>query len=334
MKITNNSTVDGIVLLAKHPGPTSFSSLNIIKHALKTTKVGHTGTLDSFAQGLLVVCVGRLTKLAGNITEFDKEYKAIIKFGEETDTLEYTGEVIRKSQLPALEKLQEAVIHFVGEQQQIPPAFSAIHVNGKRASDLMRQGEEIELKSRKINVYSAELIEYKLNSENLVEYCQIDFKVSKGTYIRSLARDIASYCNSAGHLVGLYRTRIGNFKIEDSVLYDQLAEFNIENVLNNLNTKYEYDRSKEDSIHELIKNKLLPFGETEAELSGFSVIHLRDSLFEDAFKNGKKLHKEYFIENIKEAAIGLFAVFSVENNFTGLIEKTLEGKLVYKFVIN
>lgn len=326
--------VDGIVLLAKRPGPTSFSSLNIIKHALTTTKVGHTGTLDSFAQGLLVVCVGRLTKLAGNITEFDKEYKAVIKFGEETDTLEVTGNVIRTAEKPSLEKLKSAISVYQGPQKQIPPSFSAIHVNGKRASDLIRQGENIELKSREINVYSAELIEYKLDFDGRVEYCQINFKVSKGTYIRSLARDIANYCGSAGHLIGLYRTRVGNFRIEDAVLYNSLPDFSIDSVLSNLNSYKDEKIADESSIFEVIKNKLNPFTEKEAKLSGFESIHLKDELYEAAFKNGKKILKTYFNEDISSFSSGLVAVFTCKNIFCGLIEKSIDGKYNYKFVIN
>ena len=101
-QLSSHPMNDGIVLLAKQPNQTSFYSLNSVKKALGTSKVGHTGTLDSFAQGLLVVCVGKMTKLAGNITEFDKSYEAVIKFGEETDTLEYTGKVIKKLVFPKL----------------------------------------------------------------------------------------------------------------------------------------------------------------------------------------------------------------------------------------
>ena len=214
--MANLSSPDGIVLLAKKPGLTSFASLHSVKKALGTTKVGHTGTLDSFAQGLLVVCTGRLTKLAGNITEFDKSYSAVIKFGEETDTLEYTGQVIRTAPLPSLEALTNALQKFTGNILQAPPSFSALHVNGKRASDLAREGKTVELPPRPITVFQANIIETKLSSEGFVEYCKIDFTVSKGTYIRCLARDIAKEAGSAGHLIGLYRTRVGNFDIKDA----------------------------------------------------------------------------------------------------------------------
>ena len=219
--------MDGIVLLAKQPGLTSFSSLFNVKKALKTTKVGHTGTLDSFAQGLLVVCTGRLTRLAGNITEFDKEYKAVISFGSETDTLEYTGNIIKETALPTEQALISAVESFIGPQQQVPPQFSALHVNGKRASDIARKGGEISLPPRPITVYKAEITELEKNAQGLVENCMITFRVSKGTYIRSLARDIADKCGSSGHLIGLYRTRVGNFCIEDAAGFSLLSDFTI-----------------------------------------------------------------------------------------------------------
>ena len=148
---------DGIILFAKPKGPTSFNAISAIKRALDTTKVGHTGTLDSFAQGLLVVCTGRLTKLAGNIIEFDKSYSAVIKFGEQTDTLEYTGNVVKTSALPSLKNLEEAVKAFTGKIMQTPPVFSAIHINGKRASDLIRQGQKVEMESREVQIHSADI---------------------------------------------------------------------------------------------------------------------------------------------------------------------------------
>ena len=112
--------MDKIVLLSKQPGVTSFTSLYNVKRAFNTTKVGHTGTLDNFAQGLLVVCTGRLTRLAGNITEFDKSYKAVIKFGSETDTLDYEGNIIRNAELPDEKTVREVINSFIGEQKQTP----------------------------------------------------------------------------------------------------------------------------------------------------------------------------------------------------------------------
>ena len=132
---SGTSGVSGIVLLEKKAGKTSFSSLSVVKRALSTSKVGHTGTLDSFASGLLVVLVGKLTHLVPHITNFSKRYSALIEFGTETDTLDPTGTVVKTGGFPAEAQVREELASFVGEQGQIPPAYSALHVDGKRASD-------------------------------------------------------------------------------------------------------------------------------------------------------------------------------------------------------
>lgn len=329
---------DKIVLLAKKTGLTSFTSLNCVKKAFKTTKVGHTGTLDSFAQGLLVVCCGRLTRLAGNITEFDKSYKAIIKFGQETDTLECTGQIIKNAPLPTLQSLENALKKFNGNIMQTPPAFSAIHVDGKRASDLAREGKTAQLKPRPVTIFDAKIIETKLNSDNLVEYAQIDFSVSKGTYIRSLARDIAYECGSAAHLVGLYRTKVGNFKIEDAAGFTDLEDFCIENVIKSLTTQNEKLNAKIEFTQQMfdeIINKSKNFSEEVSILCGFNNIYLRDKNMQKDFLNGKPLRSYMFNIDLHSLLNKTSsAVFAPDGNFVGLIEKDENGKIKYKFVIN
>lgn len=329
---------DKIVLLAKKTGLTSFTSLNCVKKAFKTTKVGHTGTLDSFAQGLLVVCCGRLTRLAGNITEFDKSYKAIIKFGQETDTLECTGQIIKNAPLPTLQSLENALKKFNGNIMQTPPAFSAIHVDGKRASDLAREGKTAQLKPRPVTIFDAKIIETKLNSENLVEYAQIDFSVSKGTYIRSLARDIAYECGSAAHLVGLYRTKVGNFKIEDAAGFTDLEDFCIENVIKSLTTQNEKLNAKIEFTQQMfdeIINKSKNFSEEVSILCGFNNIYLKDKNTQKDFLNGKPLRSYMFNIDLHSLLNKTSsAVFAPDGNFVGLIEKDENGKIKYKFVIN
>lgn len=331
--------MDGIVLLAKQPGDTSFSSLFNVKKALNTTKVGHTGTLDSFAQGLLVVCVGRLTKLAGNITEFNKSYSAIIKFGEETDTLEYTGQVIKKAELPTLDDLKNILKKYSGELDQIPPAYSAIHVDGKRASDLIRAGKSVEIKSRKIYIFKNELVEYKLNNQNLVEYCRINFTVSKGTYIRSLARDIAKDLNSAGHLIGLYRTSVGNFSIENACGFNSMQNFSIESAIQtaekfkNSNVK-QIDEEYKKEIQNQIKENILPFSKNCAELCGFTSVVIYKN-FEFSFKNGKPILNEWFYQKMIHISENeKIAVFTENEEFLGLINRKDKKHLSYLFVIN
>jgi len=329
---------NGILLFAKQPGPTSFSAIGSVKRALKTTKVGHTGTLDSFAQGLLVVCIGSLTKLAGNITAFNKSYKAVIKFGEETDTLEYTGKIIKTAPLPIKQSLEAAVQKFTGDIMQTPPLFSAIHVDGKRASDLAREGKSQELPARPVTVFKAEIEELKLNSDGLVEYALINFSVSKGTYIRSLARDIGAECASAAHLTGLFRTQVGSFNIEDSADFSSLKEFTIENAVNTakefLEKPYEGKKDTEE-LYEDIKNHLLDFDKDAAALCGFETMNTTSPEAEANFKNGKRLLSPMFTKNLHSFAPDTqIAVFNQNNNFIGLIYKNPEGRVSYKFVIN
>ena len=342
MKNNSNNSVgkqDGIILLAKQPFYTSFSSLNIIKKALKTSKVGHTGTLDSFAQGLLVVCTGRLTKLAGNITEFDKTYEAVIKFGSETDTLEYTGQVIKTTDLPTEEELISVLKRYNGQMEQIPPSFSAIHINGKRASDLVRSGHNVEIPKRQINIFYNKLIAVQKNAENKVEYAHIEFSVSKGTYIRSLARDIGADCSSSAHLIGLFRTKVGNFKIEDSVGKKYLNEFNIKNSIENVNLYFNSDKDSLPKISESIKDEILEninsFTEDVSNQCGFVNLHLVNEQKEDDFLHGRYLKASHFadkIEFIKQNEN--CAVFSSAGESVGLIEKDAQNKFKYKFVIN
>lgn len=333
--------MDKIVLLAKQPGVTSFNSLYNVKRAFNTTKVGHTGTLDNFAQGLLVVCTGRLTKLAGNITEFDKSYKAVLTFGLETDTLDYEGAAVRQADLPDEQTVRSVVASFVGEQLQTPPSFSAIHVDGKRASELVRKGVEVQIPARKINVYSANIEQLKKNEEGKVIACLIEFSVSKGTYIRCLARDIGAACGSAAHLTGLYRTKVGNFSIEEAAGYKSLPKFDIENcfvLAQQLKNKeiVKPEREQELEFQKEIVETARAFDEQTAVLCGFKILHLADSQSEQDFRFGRPIHKTFFAEKINmESAQDLFAVFAPDKSFCGLAGcKDLEKQYVgYKMVI-
>ena len=354
--VEKKSSPDGIVLLAKRPGPTSFASLNSVKKALNTNKVGHTGTLDSFAQGLLVVCTGRLTKLAGNITAFDKSYQAVIHFGQETDTLEFTGSIIKEAPLPTEGALRAAVEKISQQTMQVPPAFSAIHINGERASDLARKGQEAQIPARKVKIYKAEIKELKANEEGLIEYALIDFSVSKGTYIRSLARDIAYECGSAAHLTGLYRTKVGNFNIEDSAGFNLLKDFSIEEAITQAKA-YKADQAaaeasasdkaekkperkpfvltpEESALQEEIRTKLRSFDKATAAECGFESINIASTSAQEDFFNGKKITSSMFTQKLWDYPVeSQIAVFN-ENKFLGLIYKDQQGRPGYKFVLN
>lgn len=199
-----------ILLINKKPGITSFSSLNDIKRTIEA-KVGHAGTLDKFAQGLLIVLTGSMTRLNVLFSSMDKTYRAQIAFGSETDTLDPEGQVIAVADVPGYERIQKSIPSFIGSLEQQPPQYSALHINGKRASDLARRGHEVQMAKRPITVYSFEPVSYEQG------ILVADIHVSKGTYIRSLARDLGLAAGSRAHLVGLTRTAIGPFHLSEAV---------------------------------------------------------------------------------------------------------------------
>jgi len=200
----------GLILLNKKPGVTSFEALGEIKRALGSGKVGHTGTLDKFAQGLLIVLTGRALHLSPWFSHCDKQYKGRIRFGAETDTLDPEGSIIAEAGVPSREKIEQAISLFKGEIMQKPPVFSAIHVNGQRASKLARSGETPQMKERAVTIYKLELESWQPPFADIYVHC------SSGTYIRSLARDIALAAGSRAHLCSLTRIQIAGFKLEDA----------------------------------------------------------------------------------------------------------------------
>ena len=349
----------GIVLFAKRPGLTSFSSLYSIKRALGTKKVGHTGTLDSFASGLLVVCTGSLTRLASYITSFNKTYDAVIEFGSETDTLEYTGKIVKAAPLPKKDDVLSAIEHYTGDILQTPPLFSALHINGERASDIARSGRSAEMPSRPVTVFASEAEEF-LFEDGRVKAVRVRFSVSKGTYIRSLARDIGSYCKSAAHLAGLRRLSVGSFRLEDAAGFSSLAPFTIQSVYETISDMQKTQsasckadasehtpHSKENEQSEVLE-KMQSMTERLAAECGFSTTHIL-SAYEDDFKHGRPLFSSMFEKETAGACaasaefsangtcasdgVGSIAVFGKHGNFLGMISRRGENAYSYAFVI-
>ncbi|ADK81152.1 tRNA pseudouridine(55) synthase TruB [Sediminispirochaeta smaragdinae] len=202
----------GLILIDKPEGVTSFGALYPIKKRLgRGIKVGHTGTLDKFASGLLVVCAGSYTRLAGFITTEDKSYEATILFGSQTDTLDPEGRVIHQAPLPCRDKLFSVIHDFTGNILQKPPLFSALHVKGERAYKRALRGEAVEMVPRPVTIHNLEITAF--DGEKAV----IRVTCSKGTYIRSLARDLALAAGSCGYLLSLRRTQLGRFAVCDAV---------------------------------------------------------------------------------------------------------------------
>ena len=201
----------GFLLLDKVPGQTSFEALGPVKRALATGKLGHTGTLDKFASGLLVVLAGRALRLSPWVSHCDKGYVGTVLFGEETDTLDPEGGTVARAPVPPLELLEEVLPRFRGEILQAPPLYSAIHLDGRRASERARSGENPPMKKRPVTIYELSLLSWT------PPLAQIRVRCSGGVYIRSLARDLALEAGSRAHLVTLERTGSALFTLEDAV---------------------------------------------------------------------------------------------------------------------
>jgi tRNA pseudouridine55 synthase len=199
---------EGIILLSKPAGQTSFQSLGEVKRRLGTGRVGHAGTLDKFAEGLLVVLAGRMTRLSAFATSMDKEYVAVVYFGRTTDTLDPEGRETGIGTVPSRAEVEGALINFRGTILQTPPAYSAVHVDGKRAYKSARAGEPLVIPSRRVTIDKLELVDFTSPEATLRVSC------SKGTYIRSLARDIAQSLGTCAFVTRLCRVRIGGFLLE------------------------------------------------------------------------------------------------------------------------
>ncbi|MCH5180226.1 MAG: tRNA pseudouridine(55) synthase TruB [Erysipelotrichales bacterium] len=204
--------MDGILLVNKPAGVTSRDVVNKLSKKLGVKKIGHVGTLDPFATGLLVVVVGKATKIAPFLEKVDKNYIATLKLGVKTDTLDLDGKVIETHDVPELDKetITTVLKSFVGKLEQVPPMFSAIKCNGVPLYKLARNNIEVERKIRTIEIYKVRLISFKGDEIRFSVSC------SKGTYIRTFGEQIAEKLGTVGHLIQLKRTKVGNFDLKDA----------------------------------------------------------------------------------------------------------------------
>ncbi|HBF42066.1 MAG TPA: tRNA pseudouridine(55) synthase TruB [Desulfobacteraceae bacterium] len=211
---------DGILLIDKDEGETSYSVVRKVKLSIAAKKVGHAGTLDPFATGLLIILIGQGTKLSNYIMSEDKVYFATLRLGVETDTLDSTGRVLRISSVPDLspESIQEKTRGFVGNIEQTPPVYSAVKYKGTRAYKLARRGIKITLKKRKVIVYSLRILSVSLPDIIMEIVC------SSGTYIRSLGADLGTELGPGGHLVTLRRLAGGFFNVKDALSSNEILD--------------------------------------------------------------------------------------------------------------
>ncbi|MCI7042117.1 MAG: tRNA pseudouridine(55) synthase TruB [Lachnospiraceae bacterium] len=261
----------GMINVYKEKGFTSHDVVAKLRGICKQKKIGHTGTLDPDAVGVLPVCLGCATRLCDMLTEKDKEYVAVLRLGVTTDTQDITGKVLAEKEVTeSVEKVREVISSFEGEQLQIPPMYSALKVNGKKLYELAREGKEIERKARPIVVHEIEIL-----SENMPEFT-IRIKCSKGTYIRTICHDIGQKLSCGGAMVSLKRTKVGNFGIEDSYTLSRIE-----------------DMAKEGRLCEI----LLP---VEKVFEKLPEIRVKEETMK-ALLNGNQLRREDFLSLSEEA---------------------------------
>lgn len=239
----------GIIPINKPSGWTSFDVVNKIKHMVYPNKVGHLGTLDPMATGVLLVVVGKATRLFDIMQEKTKTYVATFEFGYETDTLDSTGKIIDNNEyIPTREEIEKVLPEFIGKINQIPPKYSAKSINGVRAYDLARKGVEFDIPAKMVDIQSIEILDFK--DKKFI----LEIKCGSGTYIRSIGRDIAYKLNTLATMTDLVRTKVGSFDILDCYEIEQINKEDIENQLIKIDKILDYPILKLDEIE---RKKLL-----------------------------------------------------------------------------
>ena len=264
--------LDGILIIDKPAGITSHDVVAKVRRALKTKRVGHTGTLDPLATGVLVVCVEKATKLVNYLTCDEKTYEVEMKFGIKTDTGDITGKIIDEDTNYDIDmnKIKRTLDKFIGKQEQIPPMYSAIKVNGKKLYELAREGIEIEREARKIEIKEKKNIEWKDEKLKYTVHC------SKGTYIRSLCEDIAGELGTIGTMTNLRRIQSGEFQVKDAIKIEDISEekiisieklfdkeIDVKNNLKELLNGMKIQCIRPDGLYKLYADKFIGIGKIE-----------------------------------------------------------------------
>ena len=284
--------MDGIFNIYKEKGFTSHDVVAIVRRTIHMKKVGHTGTLDPDAEGVLPVCVGKATKLSDVIMDGRKSYRAMLRLGITTTTEDASGEVLETKDVDFSEdKIREVVASFIGKLEQVPPMYSAVKVNGKKLYELAREGKEIERKSRTIEVYDIRICQF-LPPDRV----EIDVDCSKGTYIRTLCSDIGKALGCGGHMAELLRTRTGAFSLENAIKLEELKAL---------------------AEQEKVEDVLLTM---EEALKDFPVVKVSEKSAKFLY-NGGKIQERFFTEKPASYKEGdIVATYDHENNLVGLYE--------------
>lgn len=293
--------MDGIFNIYKEKGFTSHDVVAIVRRTIHMKKVGHTGTLDPDAEGVLPVCVGRATKLSDVIMDGRKSYRAMLRLGITTTTEDASGEVLEtKAVVFSEDRIREVVASFIGRLEQVPPMYSAVKVNGKKLYELAREGKEIERKSRTIEVYDIRIRQF-LPPDRV----EIDVDCSKGTYIRALCADIGKALGCGGHMAELLRTRTGAFSLENAIKLEELKAL------------AEAERAEEALLT------------MEEALQDFPVVRVSEKSAKYLY-NGGKIQERFFTEKPASYKEGdIVAAYDHANNLVGLYEIKKEENNVF-----
>lgn len=240
----------GFLNIYKPQGKTSHDIVAILRRVTKIKQIGHTGTLDPFAEGVLPICIGKATRLIEYL-EDNKAYIGTIQLGKSTSTYDTEGDIVSTSNKKvSLEEVEATLPKFRGEIEQLPPIYSAIKVNGKKLYEYARNGEDVEIKPRGVNIYKLELISF--DEENQV--LKLLIECSKGTYIRSIAHDLGEALGCYGHLINLVRIKAGKFEVESSIKLDEIM--NIDDVEKSLINPIEYLNYPKYELNDFEKEKV------------------------------------------------------------------------------
>ena len=283
---------DGIINVYKEKGFTSHDVVAKMRGILGQRKIGHTGTLDPAAEGVLPVCAGKGTKLCDMLTDHDKTYRAVLLLGTETDTEDTTGTVLETKETSGLteKEVQDAVLSFIGDYAQIPPMYSALKVDGKKLYELAREGKNVERKARPVKIFDIKIEKMELPEVTMTVSC------SKGTYIRTLCHDIGAKLSVGGCMKELLRTKVGRFELSESLTLDELQKL-----------------KEEDRLAEVVLFKELPEISSDTEV------------LDKLLKNGNPFRSRA----VKDIRGGdMFRVYHSDGTFIGVFRYD-EGKHMY-----
>lgn len=293
--------LSGIINIYKEAGFTSHDVVAKARGILRMKRIGHTGTLDPEAEGVLPICVGTATKASEILIEADKRYVATVTLGVTTTTEDATGEVLETKPVKvSKDQIQAAVGSFKGQQMQTPPMYSALKVGGKKLYELAREGIEVERKSRQVTIYACKVIDYISPSEFV-----IDVKCSKGTYIRTLCKDIGEILGTGAHMKSLLRTEVGDFNLDNSITLAQLGQL-----------------KEEDKIEAC----LIP---TDQLFIHLPALHVKASGNKFLY-NGNQLKENLILEDVDIKQHEKVRTYDFENVFIGIYKiKQIESRIYF-----